>query len=154
MKKVILVALLSFLASAFAIAQPHAAGIRLGYGIEASYQHSLLSNFIEADLGFNFSPHGKPNQFQLTAMYDFVPFSAAGFSAYLGPGAQVSFSTYETVEGRKGVSFDLGAVAQIGVEYAFAGVPLNLSLDWRPAYQFFGGWFNPTSGMLGVRYRF
>lgn len=153
MKKILFAISFLLLFSLAAKAQPRAAGIRVGYGIEASYQHSLLSNFVEADLGFGFSPKGRPNQFQLTAVYDFVPVSVSGFSFYVGPGAQASFYSYTDVN-RTGVGFDLGLVAQIGLEYAFAGIPLNLSLDWRPAYQFFGGWFNLTSGKLGVRYRF
>ena len=34
-----------------AVAQPKAVGIRFGYGVEASYQHSLGNNFVEANLG-------------------------------------------------------------------------------------------------------
>ena len=148
MKKVILVALLSFLASAFAIAQPRALGLRFAYGGEVSYQHSIGSNFIEADLGISPSPAGKLNQFLLSAMFDFVPFSASGFSVYVGPGVQMGFYHSEHY------LYNFGVLAQVGVEYAFAGVPLNLSIDWRPAFQFPNAWFNPTSGMLGVRYRF
>ena len=51
MKKIILVAALVLGFAAAAAAQPRALGLRGGYGVEASYQHTLGSNFVEADLG-------------------------------------------------------------------------------------------------------
>ena len=51
MKKIILVAALVLGFAAAAVAQPRALGLRGGYGVELSYQHTLGENFLEADLG-------------------------------------------------------------------------------------------------------
>ena len=51
MKKIILVAALVLGFAAAAVAQPRAVGLRGGWGVEASYQHTLGANFIQADLG-------------------------------------------------------------------------------------------------------
>lgn len=51
MKKFILVAFATLALAGAAMAQPRALGIRATYGAEVSYQHSINSNFIEADLG-------------------------------------------------------------------------------------------------------
>ena len=54
MKKIILVAALVLGFAAAAAAQPRAVGVRLGYGVEATYQHTVGSaNFVEANLGLN-----------------------------------------------------------------------------------------------------
>ena len=153
MKKFLAIAVLALGISFAAAAQPRAIGARLGYGFEASYQHSLGKDFIEANAGlFGFDAANA------TAIYNFMitnpdwtPREEWGF--YAGPGASV------------GVNFDGGmtiAVAgQVGLEYT-VWFPLQISVDLRPQ---FGLWLNHgdsfyTGGLLGfgptisARYRF
>jgi len=49
--------------------------------------------------------------------------------------------------------FHLGADGILGIEYTFSGAPLNLSLDWKPAFQIIG---NPGLylGDVGLSLRF
>ena len=137
----ILVGVLAF--AAVASAQPRALGIRAGYGGELSYQHSLGSNFLEADLGFFVG-----NGMHVSLAYDFVFASANIFNFYIGPGAQIG-----AYNGENGMSFNAGLLAQLGVEAEIPSVPLNLSLDWRPTIVSIGGpyWAGVA---LGLRYRF
>jgi len=123
-----MVAALAF--AAVASAQPKAVGVRVGNGAEVSYQHYLGgSNFIEADLGF------MSNGFRLTGIYDFD----------LGSAGNGNAKTY----------FSAAVVGQVGAEFAVPGVPLNFSLDWRPAIYFTGGSVFGWDGFaLGIRYRF
>ena len=58
MKKIILVAALVLGFAAAAAAQPRAVGLRGGYGVEATYQHTLGANFLEANLGLGFGEVG------------------------------------------------------------------------------------------------
>ena len=52
MKKSLIVAALIFvLGTASAIAQPRAVGVRLGYGVEFSYQHGMGDNMLSIDAG-------------------------------------------------------------------------------------------------------
>ena len=49
----------------------------------------------------------------------------------------------------------LGVGAQLGLEYFFDAVPLQLSLDWRPLFTLIPGTgFGWNSFGLGIRYAF
>lgn len=156
MKKLILTAILIIGAAAAASAQPKAIGGRIGYGLEASYQHNMGEgvNFLEADLGlFAFSG------LHLTGTYNFMIAQPEwttkgtwGFYAGPGVGAGVSFLGPVTVS----------VVGQIGLEYNFEK-PLQISVDLRPelGVGFYSGYtYFYTGGLLGfvpsfsVRYRF
>lgn len=145
MKKLIaiLAGVLAF--AAVASAQPRAIGIRAGYGGELSYQHSLGSNFLEADLGFLGSAHGV----YVTGIYDFVLAQAGIVNFYVGPGVQLGFYNYDGVS-----SFNAGIAGQLGLEFELPSIPLNISLDWRPTYYFNVGGFDWQGFALGIRYRF
>ena len=148
MKKIILVAALVLGFAAAAAAQPRAIGLRGGYGVEVSYQHTLGSNFVEADLGLVGSG------FNLAATYNWnlvqPQWTEKGeWGVYAGPGANLGL-------GFNGW-FNVAVCGQVGLEYTF-WFPLQLSLDIRPSLGFstgdkplYVGGFYPT---LGVRYKF
>ena len=145
MKKtlILLAAILGF--AVVASAQPRAIGIRAGYGGELSYQHSLGNNFAEFDLGW-FS-----RGFDVVGIYDFIIAGTGEVNLYAGPGAQLGF--YNLPEG--GTGLNVGVAGQLGVEWNFPVVPLQLSLDWRPVFFFLNnGGFGYDSVGLGLRYRF
>lgn len=148
MKKILtlLVGVLCFVAAASA--QPRAFGARLGYGAEISYQYSLGEAFAEMDLGLI----GNDGVY-VTGVYDFSLGSAGIFSFYAGPGVQLGAHNYKDTDGNI-LKFNMAIVGQIGTEVQFDSVPLNLSLDWRPAFSFINGAFGWTGFALGVRYRF
>lgn len=150
MKKIVLIAALALGLAVAASAQPRALGIRGGYGIDLSYQHSMGANFLEADLGLeSFAA------LNLAATYNFMiaqpAWTAQGeWGFYVGPGAALGVA--------KDV-FMIGAACQVGLEYTF-DFPLQLSIDVRPQLGLvtagganaFGlwGWYPH----LGIRYRF
>ncbi|MGG9971324.1 hypothetical protein ACQ33O_05960 [Ferruginibacter sp. SUN002] len=66
---------------------------------------------------------------------------------YIGPGAHVGFY--------KGSNTFVGIDGVIGMDYKFKNLPLNLSLDWQPTFEFGDGrGFYGDWGGLGVRYTF
>ena len=144
MKKIvaILAGMLAF--AAVASAQPRAFGVRLGYGAEVSYQHSLGNNFAEVDLGVV-----GPNGFYVSGIYDFDLGSAGVLNFYAGPGVQIGAATSDNV-----FYFNASIVGQIGTEIQLESAPVNFSLDWRPAIYLNGGGFGWTGFALGIRYRF
>lgn len=155
-----MVFVLFFAAAAFS--QPRAIGFRLGGTADVSYQQCFKSdNFLEIDAGVDYLGKKGAN---LTAVYDFVFASVRKFSFYAGPGAHIGYyndevtTTYTGEEPRVTTTtvqkFALGITGQVGGEYAFERIPLNLSIDWRPAWHIVGGLFDPYSICLGVRYRF
>lgn len=145
MKKIILI-LAAALGFAVAVsAQPRALGVRIGWGGELSYQHTLgAANFLEADLGWS------ANAFDIGLSYDFSLAPAGPFGFYIGPSAQAWF-----VNNPEKSYLGLGVGAQIGLEYIFDAIPLQLSLDWRPLFTVV-----PSTGFgwqsfgLGIRYAF
>ena len=152
MKKlfVILAALLAF--GVASSAQTRAIGLRGNLsGVEISCQTVLGHgrNFIESDLGVAFAKGSFG--IDVATAFDFVLAHPGNFNFYAGPGAMVSM-----VFSEGNSAFVPGLLAQIGGEYNFANVPLNISVDWRPTYIFYAG-YSGIAWMefgLGLRYRF
>ena len=154
MKKTIII-IAVMLGFAFAAsAQPKAIGGRLGYGIEASYQHTLgAPHFLEL---FGLNHVG----FRFTGLYNFV-FAQPNWTPrgswawYAGPGVSLGTAHYNDKNGQ----FFAGIAGQLGLEYEF-WFPLQLSVDLRPQFGFCDGEFymdGVTYGFvptLSVRYAF
>tara|TARA_B100000809_G_scaffold257316_1_gene298667 strand:+ start:4249 stop:4725 length:477 start_codon:yes stop_codon:yes gene_type:complete len=134
--------------------EDHAIGVRLGGGnygggFEASYQHGLGdANRLEFDLGLNSQNGGSymslAGVYQLVWSLDEV---SDGFNWYAGPGAQLLLVSNATA---------VGVGGQVGVEYNLNGpadVPLAISLDTRPMFNFYSGGSKFGWGIaLGIRY--
>ena len=70
-----------------------------------------------------------------------------GLSWYAGAGAHTKIHSGVTV----------GVDGLIGLQYDFDEVPLNISLDWKPAFDFLGpgaGDFHATDVGISVRFKF
>lgn len=150
MKKIIAIVAAALCFAAVATAQPRTIGLRATYGAELSYQHTIGgTNFLEFDLGW-----GGNNGFNLAGVYDFIFASTNNFNFYAGPGADLSYFSVKNDEGNSESKIGLGIGGQIGVEYEFS-IPLSLSLDWRPMFNFIGEQkFHGEGIALGIRYRF
>lgn len=156
MKRLILTAILVIGMAATAFAQPKAIGGRLGWGIEASYQHNMGAgaNFLEADLGlFAFTGLNVSGIYNfMIAQPEWTTKGTWGF--YAGPGVGAGISFLGPVQ--------VSVMGQVGLEYNFEK-PVQISLDIRPQFgvQFYGGSaYFYAGGLLGfvpclaVRYRF
>ena len=61
------------------------------------------------------------------------PLAAAGLRYYYGAGGYLSFiKTTDVATQKSKTDPNFGAQGVIGLDYKFANVPLNLSLDWKP----------------------
>lgn len=146
MKKFLLVMAAVLGMAVVAAAQPRAIGLRVGYGAELSYQHTIGgANFLEADLGWSVGA------FCLTAVYDFSIAPLGPLNFYAGPAIQANLYAL----GDAGMAFLPGVGGQLGLEYIF-DFPLQLSLDWRPMLVIGGNGmlFNWAGLALGIRYAF
>lgn len=150
MKKFLLVVTVVLGMAAVAAAQPRALGIRAGYGAEVSYQHTLgAANFAEIDLGWSVGA------FNAGLAYDFQICPVGPFNFYAGPQAYIGFGGYAEGDGPKDTKLWAGVGAQLGLEYCFEEIPLQLSLDWKPSFNLV-----PATGFgwqgiaLGIRYLF
>ncbi len=158
MKKLVLLSLFIVAMATAAFAQPRAIGGRIGYGFEASYQHSLgENNMVSVELGL-------PGFIGLeaAATYDWlnpgglmIPWEEKGsWNWYAGVGAGAGFYGFSSIAGFGGVA------GRVGVEYNF-WFPLQLSVDYRPIVGVWGGngWvdFNASglySGAIAIAARY
>jgi hypothetical protein len=177
MKKIFTTMVIMLAVASVAFAQPRAIGGRIGYNTEFSYQHSITDGMyvdLTAGLGNAWSRWAYAD---VTASFDWV-FNIKGiWNWFVGPAVGVGFG-YGAGYGhfsRKGSIYDgliyddyyydapympfrLNVGGQIGFEWEF-GIPLNLTVDWRPMINVFGinqGDYTSYlySFSLGVRYRF
>lgn len=151
MKRFIFAAALILGVAISASAQPRAIGLRSGWGLDLSYQHSIGINFIEANVGVN-----NFNSFDGVAVFNFMLAQPAWtdrgeWGIYAGPGAALGMGL--TSENNY---FHLALAGMAGLEYTF-WFPLQLSFDLRPQI---GGGFGHEGlhfsimPAFGVRYRF
>lgn len=159
-KSLIVAALLFVLGTASAIAQPRAVGVRLGYGVEFSYQHGMGDNMLSIDAGLpGFGG------IEAAVTYDWInpfhtqiPWNNKGkWNWSLGVGGAAGWwwiSSYN-------YAF-VGVAGRVGVEYNF-WFPLQLSVEWRPAFGpnfgknhcgFYGYGLYAGGFAIGVRYKF
>jgi opacity protein-like surface antigen len=143
----------------------NALGLRLGdndgFGGEISYQRGLSkNNRLELDLGWRNSKN--VDAMKLVGIYQWVWDIDKGFNWYAGVGAGIGSWSYNGPgdPDPDGGTFLLAA-GDIGIEYNFAEIPLQLSLDFRPELYFgdnrkdFDNYdsFGPDIA-LGIRFRF
>ena len=152
MKRIILILVAVVALGTSAMAQNNLGarlGVGYGVGAELSWQHGLGGNRMEWDLGI--SSHDKWGYANLTGIYQWTWNITGGLGWYAGVGANLSILTGDYS------GFGLGIDGQVGLEYNF-NIPLQLSLDFRPAWHLIGkddyrglGWGGLN---LGIRYRF
>lgn len=70
----------------------------------------------------------------LGALVEFhKPLASEGLQYYYGAGGYISFvKTYDPVNQKNETDPNFGAQGIIGLDYKFANIPLNISLDWKP----------------------
>ena len=118
-----------------------ALGIRGGNMIGVSYKRFVwpLSGVLEGVAGFNYFNR----LYSLTGLYEYYKFLSYRANAYGGGGL--------TFAGNKG-SFELRVEAVLGIEYMVQWVPINISLDYKPAYSIFKNEFIFDEFGLSIRY--
>lgn len=137
----------------------NAIGLRLGdndgFGGEISYQRGLqANNRLEFDLGWRSSNH--VDAIKLVGLYQWVWNIQGGFNWYAGAGAGLGTWNVD-YKGAKDDGFYFLVAGDIGIEYNFDNVPLQLSLDFRPElYLNSDDWREDNFGpdiALGIRYK-
>jgi len=158
MKRILFVLGLAAVLSLSASAQQYnkAIGLRGGLYNGITYKQALSSSsYLEGIASFRWGG------FMVTGLYEIVKPLDANTPAldwYYGFGAHVGF--YDDT--RNGPwdegDFDgpmIGADGIIGIEYTFREVPINLSLDWKPAINLFGyDHFWNDNVAFSIRYTF
>ncbi len=138
----------------------NALGLRLGnndgFGGEISYQRGLSNNNrLEFDLGWRNTK--SISAFKLAGLYQWVWEIDNGFNWYTGVGAGLGSWSNTSINPKESGAI-LFATGDIGVEYTFNEVPIQLSLDLRPELYFSSGGYRDSNFgsdlALGIRYKF
>ena len=166
MKKAILI-VVAVMGLAFAAkAQNNALGVRLSGGNqwycgEISYQRSINDlNRIEADLGYRVDDEYDIGYLFLTGVYQlhFDISAAKNLGWYFGFGTRLEILYYDGHSGYDNpINFAgaLGVVGQVGMDYHFDAIPLQLSLDFRPCFYLIpNAMLRWADFGLSIRYRF
>ena len=138
----------------------NALGLRLGdndgFGGEISYQRGLSNNNrLEFDLGWRNS--NNVDALKLAGLYQWIWEIDNGFNWYAGVGAGFGSWNYNYNDTKNNGSF-LFAAGDIGIEYTFKEVPIQLSIDLRPELYFNSNDYREDNFgpdlALGIRYKF
>ena len=130
-----------------------ALGVKI-YPAAISYKHFLKDTKAIEGLGYLSS-----DGFRLTGLYElhFPMETAEGLQWYVGAGAHVGAWSSEWKDKHPGEneSVAIGVDGVLGLDYKIKSVPLNLSLDWQPSFNFIGyNYFEGGWGGLAIRYTF
>ena len=134
----------------------YAFGMRVGNGVGISVQYFHTNKHVFENYIFN-----QWKGYSITSLYEHHQqiYDVKGLKWYAGAGAHINIfpnqtaipDQYATV-GRKQTVPGLDGI--IGLEYYFRYLPLQLSVDWKPEYNFVMGrpWYFFNSAM-SIRYR-
>jgi hypothetical protein len=112
-----------------------------------------LKTFMKSNIAFEAIGYFWEKGTRITGLFEYhYNLSPSGsLKWYIGPGVHVGFYKQDFFNGGTSVGID----GVLGLDYKFPGIPVNVSLDWQPSYEFgnFGG-FSGNWGGVGLRLAF
>ena len=158
MKKIIAAVWMVFCLVSISKAQDYNTGI----GFRGGFSSGLtVKHFVGPKAAFEGILSTRWNGFIITGLYEVhnQAFNAEGLKWYFGFGGHIGFwngNYNKNYWGDYGTSYTVvGIDGILGLEYSFKDVPINLSLDWKPAFNFVGySGFWADGGALSIRYIF
>ena len=112
---------------------------KTGLGVRLSSSQAMVNNSVTLKHFFNertaveaLLSFGDP--LAIGAMVEIhKPFGESGIRWFYGGGGYIGFvKSYNPNTEKNETDANLGAMGIIGLDYKFANLPLNLSLDWKP----------------------
>ena len=135
-----------------------AIGARLGSPLSASYKMFINDNghAVEGIAGFrSYSGYSWVTVGAAYQLHNDIS-SVDGLYWYYGAGVSAFFWSFNNdfIAGADQSSLSLGLQGYLGLDYTFAGAPVNVSVDWVPTVFIggFGSGFGAGYGALAVRY--
>ncbi len=156
MKKLGLTILFTLFIISFSNAQDYNTGIGLRGGLANGV---TIKHFVSSNTAFEGIISSRWRGLQLTGLYEIHgrAFNTDRLNWYIGFGAHVGFWNGDYANwGEPGDSYTVvGIDGILGLEYNFIEVPINLSIDWKPAFNLIGyTGFWADGGALSIRYIF
>lgn len=138
---------------AFSQSYNSAIGLRFGYPTSVSYKKFFKEDLaFEGIVGFRgYTGYSWINIAAAIQKHNAIS-STEGLSWYYGAGAGVYLYSYDFVTTESSTGF--GIQGYLGLDYKFADIPLNLSVDWVPTFFLagYGSGFGGGYGGLSARY--
>ena len=137
MKKALLA--LSLFVTTLLMNSLHAQGYKTALGIRLSSSAPIVNNSVSLKHFINektalegLISFSDPLALGLLAEF-YKPLSAPGLQYFYGGGGYLGFiKTYNPNKLRNENNLNFGAQGIVGLDYKFASVPVNISLDWKP----------------------
>lgn len=156
MRKTILTTFLIFFMAIWVNAQEYTTGI----GFRGGFSQGLtVKHFISDNTALEGILSTRWGGFNITGLYEIHAnaFDTPGLSWYYGIGGHIGYVSGEKNDrwsDKEGNYPVLGIDGILGLEYSFDEIPINLSIDWKPAINLAQNPFWGDSGALSVRYIF
>jgi hypothetical protein len=156
MRKVLLTAFMALGVFALSQAQDYSTGIGLRGGLSNGI---TVKHFIGSKTAVEGLLASRWQGFELTGLFEIhaPAFDVDRLHWYYGFGGHMGFwNGNNTSWGTPGTSYTvIGIDGILGLEYNFSEVPINLSIDWKPAFNLIGyTGFWADGGAFSIRYIF
>lgn len=157
MRKIALSLAFAVITVAFTCAQDYKTGIGLRGGLSNGL---TVKHFIKENTALEGILSTRWSGFNITGLYEINnpgAFDVNRLNWYYGAGAHIGFwdSDASWAAEDHGAYTVIGIDGILGIEYNFEAIPLNLSLDWKPAINLIGytqSWFDEVA--LSLRFIF
>lgn len=158
MKKIVVIGLFLFCLVSISKGQDYNTGI----GLRGGFDYGLtVKHFISDKSALEFLLASRWRGFEVTGLYEVHNHvgDVDRFKWFYGFGAHIGFWNGDYTHdywGYPGTNYTVvGLDGILGLEYSFKEVPINLSLDWKPALNFIGyTGFWADGGALSIRFIF
>lgn len=156
MKRLILTFILIIFVVSFANAQDY----RTGIGLRGGFSNGLtVKHFLTGKTAVEGILSTRWRGFDVTGLYEIhnQAFNTERLNWYFGFGGHVGFWNGDYANwGEPGINYIIvGIDGILGIEYNFKEVPINIGLDWKPAFNLIGyTGFWGDGGALSIRYIF
>jgi hypothetical protein len=134
-------------------------GARFGLGSGVTFQHYFRDHKVVEFIayqrfgGINFTTLGEYHQ-QMFDVRGLKWFMGGGGHAWVYNKTSV-LNEAAALKGDSGSYLALGVDGIVGIEYYMRGLPLMISVDWKPAFNLYGSrYIEWDSGGISLRYRF
>jgi len=151
MKKLVITLTLVVCVFTFVNAQDYSTGIGLRGGL---YNGLTIKHFMGSRSAVEGLLATRWDGMEVTALYELhaTAFDLDRLNWYYGAGAHVGFFGSDYPGGAVTV---LGIDGILGLEYSFSEIPINISLDWKPAFNLIGySHFFADGAAFSIRYIF
>ncbi|MBK9257053.1 MAG: hypothetical protein IPM42_16355 [Saprospiraceae bacterium] len=152
-RNVAIAAMMIFFVSQNTFAQATGDSYKTAVGVKFYPTGVTVKSFMGSNLAFEAIGYFWERGTRITGLFEYhYNLSSSGnLKWYIGPGAHVGFYKPAFYDGGTSVGLD----GVLGLDYKFPGIPINISLDWQPSFEFgdYAG-FSGNWGGIGLRLAF